>query len=65
VCIGGLIFFYIIRGDTYLDLTALIPVALGWAAAFAIVVSSHLVTFQAASMTEPYRLKGRRANGRS
>jgi hypothetical protein len=46
VCIGGLIFFYIIRGDTYLDLTALIPVALGWAAAFAIVVSSHMVLFR-------------------
>jgi hypothetical protein len=42
VCVGGLAFFYIIRGDTYLDLTALIPVVLGWAAAFAVVLSSHL-----------------------
>ncbi|HEU5482945.1 MAG TPA: hypothetical protein VFU80_07650 [Sphingomicrobium sp.] len=42
VCIGGIAFFYIIRGDTYLDLTALLPVVIGWAAAFAVVLSSHL-----------------------
>ena len=46
VCVGGLIFFYVIRGDTYLELTALLPVVLGWAAAFAIVMSSQLFLFR-------------------
>jgi hypothetical protein len=41
IVFGGLVFFYAIRGDTYLDLTSLLPVAMGWAAAFAVVVSSH------------------------
>ncbi len=40
---GGLAFFFLIRGDTYLDLSALIPVAIGWMAAFAVVLSSHLL----------------------
>ena len=43
VCAGGLIFFYSIRGDTYLDLRILLPVAIGWAAAFAVVVATHLI----------------------
>jgi hypothetical protein len=42
VVVGGLIFFFAIRGDTYLDLTALLPVVTGWAAAFAVVLSSHI-----------------------
>ena len=46
VCIGGLIFFYVIRGDTYLDLSALIPVVVGWAAAFAVVLSSQFFLFR-------------------
>ena len=39
----GLVFFFAIRGATYLDLSALAPVALGWAAAFAVILSSHLI----------------------
>jgi hypothetical protein len=42
VVVGGLIFFFAIRGDTYLDLSSLVPVALGWVAAFAVVLSSHI-----------------------
>jgi hypothetical protein len=43
VVAGGLAFFFAIRGDAYLDLSALIPVAIGWAAAFAVVVASHML----------------------
>jgi hypothetical protein len=43
VVVLGIVFFFAIRGDTYLDLSALAPVALGWAAAFAVVVTSHLI----------------------
>jgi hypothetical protein len=43
VVVGGVIFFFAIRGDTYLDLSSLLPVALGWAAAFAVVLSSHIL----------------------
>ena len=46
VCVGGLVFFYAIRGDAYLDLTALIPVAVGWVAAFAVVLSSQIFLFR-------------------
>jgi hypothetical protein len=42
VVVGGVIFFYLIRGDTYLDLASLLPVALGWVAAFGVVLSSHI-----------------------
>jgi hypothetical protein len=42
VVIGGVLFFFAIRGDTYLDLSSLLPVALGWAVAFAVVLSSHI-----------------------
>jgi hypothetical protein len=42
VVVGGIIFFFAVRGDTYLDLSALLPVALGWVAAFAVVLSSHI-----------------------
>jgi hypothetical protein len=48
IVVGGLIFFFAIRGDTYLDLSALLPVALGWAAAFAVVLSSHLIMLRQA-----------------
>ena len=48
IVFGGLIFFYAIRGDTYLDLSALLPVAVGWAAAFAVILSSHLIMLKQA-----------------
>jgi uncharacterized oligopeptide transporter (OPT) family protein len=48
IVIGGIIFFYAIRGDTYLDLSALLPVAIGWAAAFAVILSSHLIMLKQA-----------------
>ena len=48
IVVGGLAFFFAIRGDTYLDLSALLPVALGWAAAFAVVLSSHLIMLRQA-----------------
>lgn len=43
VVVGGLIFFFVIRGDTYLDVSALVPVVIGWGAAFAVVLSAHLL----------------------
>lgn len=43
VVVGGLAFFFIIRGDTYLDLSSLVPVVIGWTAAFAVILSSHLL----------------------
>ena len=46
VCIGGLAFFYAIRGDTYLDMRALVPVVVGWAAAFAVVLASQFFLFR-------------------
>ena len=46
VCIGGLVFFYAIRGDTYLDMRALLPVVVGWAAAFAVVLASQFFLFR-------------------
>jgi hypothetical protein len=48
VVVGGLAFFFAIRGDAYLDLSALIPVAIGWAAAFAVVVASHMLMVRGA-----------------
>ena len=42
VVVGGLAFFFAIRGDAYLDLSALLPVVTGWAAAFAVVLTSHI-----------------------
>jgi hypothetical protein len=48
VVVLGIIFFFVIRGDTYLDLSALAPVALGWATAFVVVVSSHLIMLRQA-----------------
>jgi hypothetical protein len=49
VVVGGIIFFYVIRGDTYLDLSALAPVVIGWAAAFAVVLTSHVIMLKQAS----------------
>jgi hypothetical protein len=46
VVVAGLAFFFIIRGDAYLDLSSLIPVAVGWAAAFAVVLSAHLLAMK-------------------
>ena len=46
VCVGGLAFFYAIRGDTYLDMRALLPVVIGWAAAFAVVLTSQFFLFR-------------------
>jgi hypothetical protein len=43
IVVLGVVFFFVIRGDTYLDLSALAPVVFGWVAAFAVVVSSHLL----------------------
>lgn len=39
----ALIFFGSIRGDTYLDISVLIPIAIGWLFAFVVVVSSHVI----------------------
>lgn len=43
-CVGGLVFFYVIRGDTFLDLSALIPVVLGWAGAFFVILAAHFLS---------------------
>jgi hypothetical protein len=39
----ALTFFGSIRGDTYLDMSVLIPIAIGWLFAFVVVVSSHVI----------------------
>ena len=39
----ALIFFALIRGDTYLDIEVLVPITIGWIFAFIIVVSSHVI----------------------
>ena len=36
-------FFGLIRGDTYLDIAVLLPIAIGWIFAFVVVVSSHVI----------------------
>jgi hypothetical protein len=36
-------FFAVIRGDTYLDVEVLLPIAIGWMFAFVVVVSSHVM----------------------
>ena len=36
-------FFGLIRGDTYLDIAVLLPIAIGWIFAFVVVVSSHVM----------------------
>jgi hypothetical protein len=37
------VFFALIRGDTYLDMEVLVPIAIGWMFAFVVVVSSHVI----------------------
>ena len=39
----AIVFFALIRGDTYLDMTVLIPIVIGWLFAFVIIVSSHVI----------------------
>lgn len=39
----ALVFFALIRGDTYLDIEVLLPITIGWIFAFIIVVSSHVI----------------------
>ena len=39
----GIAFFAFIRGDAYLDMAVLLPVAIGWVFAFVIVISSHCI----------------------
>jgi hypothetical protein len=39
----ALVFFALIRGDTYLDIEVLLPIAIGWMFAFVVVVSSHVM----------------------
>ena len=43
VLVLGIGFFVYIRGDAYLDLGVLIPIFIGWVAAFAVVVSAHVI----------------------
>jgi hypothetical protein len=39
----ALVFFALIRGDTYLDVEVLVPIAIGWLFAFIVVISSHVI----------------------
>ena len=39
----ALVFFALIRGDTYLDIGVLLPITIGWIFAFVVVVSSHVM----------------------
>lgn len=39
----ALAFFALIRGDTYLDVEVLVPIAIGWLFAFVVVISSHVI----------------------
>ena len=39
----ALVFFALIRGDTYLDVAVLVPIAIGWLFAFVVVISSHVI----------------------
>jgi hypothetical protein len=39
----ALAFFAMIRGDTYLDIGVLLPIAIGWLFAFVVVVWSHVI----------------------
>jgi len=43
ILVLGLAFFFFIRGDTYLDMTVLVPIAIGWIFAFIVVVSAHVI----------------------
>ena len=39
----ALVFFALIRGDTYLDVEVLVPIAIGWLFAFVVVICSHVI----------------------
>lgn len=39
----AVVFFGLIRGDTYLDMTVLVPIVIGWLFAFVVIVSSHVI----------------------
>ena len=39
----AVVFFASIRGDTYLDMTVLVPIVIGWLFAFVVIVSSHVM----------------------
>ena len=39
----AIVFFAMIRGDTYLDMTVLVPIVIGWLFAFVVIVSSHVI----------------------
>jgi hypothetical protein len=43
IFILALAFFAMIRGDTYLDMTVLVPIVIGWLFAFVVIVSSHVM----------------------
>ena len=43
IFILALAFFAMIRGDTYLDMTVLVPIVIGWLFAFVVIVSSHVI----------------------
>jgi hypothetical protein len=43
IFVMALIFFALIRGDTYLDMTVLVPIVIGWLFAFVVIVSSHVI----------------------
>jgi len=43
VVVLGVSFFAYIRGDTYLDLSVLVPIFIGWVMAFAVVVTAHVI----------------------
>jgi hypothetical protein len=42
----GMVFFYFVRGDTYLDISVLVPIAIGWIFAFVVVVSAHVIVLK-------------------
>ncbi len=43
VMILGMGFFAYLRGDTFLDLSVLVPIFVGWLLAFVVVVSAHVI----------------------
>jgi hypothetical protein len=43
IMVLGVAFFFFVRGDTYLDITVLVPMAIGWIFAFVVVVSAHVI----------------------
>ena len=43
IFVVAIVFFLLIRGDTYLDIAVLVPITIGWLFAFVVVVSSHVI----------------------